>query len=100
MRDVGLLESALTRAQNLAVYGDPDAAALAAAYAFGVVRNHPFIDGNKRTGLVVAETFLNDNGFRLLVDDPELTVLIQDLAAGEIDESELAYWFREHIAPA
>lgn len=100
IRDSGLLESALARAQNLAAYGEPDAADLAAAYAFGVARNHPFVDGNKRTALLVAETFLIDNGFHVFVDDPELTVLFEDLAAGEIRESELADWFREHISPA
>lgn len=100
IRDEGLLESALARAQNLVGYGNPDAADLAAAYAFGMARNHPFIDGNKRTALVVTETFLVDNGFRILVDDPELTVLFEDLAAGEIGEAELARWFRDHISPA
>ena len=78
-------------------YGDPDAAALAASYAFGIAGNHPFVDGNKRTALVVAETFLNDNGFALAASDPELVVLIEGLAAGEINEDDLADWLRQHI---
>lgn len=97
VRDEGLLDSALSRPQNLVAYGEPDAAALAASYAFGISRNHPFVDGNKRTALVVAETFLIDNGFGLNATDPELVVLIEDLAGGEIGEDELANWFRERI---
>lgn len=99
-RDSGLLDSALARPQNAVAYGEPDAAALAAAYAFGIARNHPFVDGNKRTALVVCETFLNLNGYALNATDAELAVLFQSLAAGEVPEVELADWLRERIALA
>ena len=98
VRDKGLFESAMARPINLAAYGEPDAAAPAAAYAFGIARNHPFVDGNKRTAAVVSETFLNLNGFRLEVSDAELVVQFLALAAGETTEEELAAWFRERIA--
>ena len=100
VRDEGLLDSALARPRNLMAYRDPDAAALAASYAFGIARNHPFVDGNKRTALVVSETFLIDNGFALAASDAELVVLFQALAAGELTEDELAGWFRERIVEA
>jgi death-on-curing protein len=100
VRDEGLFESALARSQNLAAYGTPDAADLAASYAFGLAKNHPFIDGNKRTALVVCETFLNDNGYALDANDAELTVLFEDLAASELTEADLADWFRERISAA
>lgn len=100
VRDVGLFESAMARPQNLALYEEPDVAALAAAYAFGVARNHPFIDGNKRTAAVVCETFLMLNGYRLGATDAELVVAILALAAGDLSEADLADWFRAHIAPA
>jgi death on curing protein len=98
MRDERLLDSAMARAQNLAVHGKPDAAALAAAYAFGIARNHPFIDENKRTAAVVSETFLALNGFALEATDAELVVAILALAAGELSEEELADWFRGHLS--
>ena len=97
LRDGGLLESALARPRHIVTYRDPDAAELAAAYAFGIARNHPFVDGNKRTALVVCETFLGLNGLRLDSTDAELVVLFQALAAGELDEEELADWLRERI---
>jgi death-on-curing protein len=97
IRDEGLFESALARPRNLAAYGNPDAAALAASYAFGLAKNHPFIDGNKRTALVVCETFLIDNGYALIASDAELAVLFEQLAAGELSENELADWFRERV---
>jgi death-on-curing protein len=100
VRDAGALESAMARPVNLSLYGEPDAAALAAAYAFGIARNHPFVDGNKRTAAVIAETFLMLNGFRLDASDAELVVAILALAAGELSEEELADWFRLHIAAA
>jgi death-on-curing protein len=96
-RDEGLFESALARPRNLAAYGTPDAAALAASYAFGLAKNHPFVDGNKRTALVVCETFLVDNGYALTASDAELAVLFEQLAAGELSEDELADWFRERV---
>jgi death-on-curing protein len=96
-RDAGLLASALARPQNLAAYGEPDVAALAAAYAYGIARNHPFVDGNKRTAAVVSETFLVLNGYDLGASDAELVVAFLALAAGELSEDELADWFRQHI---
>jgi death on curing protein len=99
VRDVRLLDSAMARAQNLAAYGEPDVAALAAAYAFGIARNHPFVDGNKRTAAVVSETFLALNGFVLEATDAELVVAFLALAAGELSEDELADWFRGHVSP-
>jgi death on curing protein len=98
VRDIGLLDSAMARAQNLAGYGAPDVAELAAAYAFGIARNHPFIDGNKRTALVVSETFLALNGFELNATDAELVVAFLALAAGDLPEDELADWFRGHLS--
>ncbi|MFO1240693.1 MAG: type II toxin-antitoxin system death-on-curing family toxin [Sphingomonadaceae bacterium] len=98
VRDARLLDSAMARAQNLTAYGEPDAAALAAAYAFGIARNHPFVDGNKRTAAVVAETFLVLNGYALNATDAELVVAVLALAAGELSEEELADWFRGHLA--
>ena len=97
IRDLGLFQSAMARPLNLAAYGDPDIAALAAAYAYGIARNHPFIDGNKRTAAVVSETFVRLNAGRLEVDDPELVVVFLALAAGELSEEALADWFRERI---
>lgn len=97
VRDVALLESAMARPRNLTAYGDPDAAALAAAYAYGIARNHPFVDGNKRTAAVVGETFLVLNGHELAASDAELVVAFLALAAGELSEEELADWFRAHV---
>ncbi|PTQ12990.1 type II toxin-antitoxin system death-on-curing family toxin [Sphingomonas oleivorans] len=97
VRDAGLLESAMARPLNLAAYGDPDAAALAAAYAYGIARNHPFVDGNKRTAAVVSETFLNLNRLSLSASDAEIVVFILALAAGELSEEETADWFRQRI---
>jgi death on curing protein len=98
VRDERLLESAMARPQNLAAYGEPDTAALAAAYAFGIARNHPFVDGNKRSAAVVSETFLVLNGHRLTATDAELVVAFLALAAGELSEEELADWFRQRVA--
>lgn len=97
LRDEGLLDSALARPRNLAAYGDPDLAPLAASYAFGLARNHPFVDGNKRTALVVCETFIRDNGHDLYASDAELVILFENLAAGNVAEDELAQWLREHV---
>jgi death on curing protein len=98
VRDAGLLDSAMSRPQNLAAYGEPDIAALAAAYAYGIARNHPFVDGNKRTAAVVSETFLALNGATLLASDAELVVAFLALAAGDLSEDEVADWFRQHLA--
>ncbi len=98
VRNPGLLASAMVRPQNLQGYGNPDVAELAAAYAFGIARNHPFVDGNKRTAAVVCETFLALNGYRLTASDAELAVAFLALAAGELEEAELASWLRDHLA--
>lgn len=97
IRDFGLFESAMSRPQNLAGYGDPDAAALAASYAFGLARNHPFVDGNKRTAAVVSEGFLAKNGYRLNASNAEIVPIFETLAAGELNEDELAQWLRERV---
>lgn len=97
VRDQGLLESALARPINTAGYGDPDAAALAAAYAFGLARNHAFIDGNKRTAWICARLFLKINAVDLVFDKNEALAAMMALAAGELSEPELADWFRTRI---
>lgn len=97
IRESGLLESAMARPQNLALYGEPDISELAASYAYGIARNHPFVDGNKRTAAVVSETFLMLNGGLLLATDAELVVAFVALAAGELTEDECTAWFREHL---
>lgn len=99
VRDAGLLASALGRPINLAAYGEADAAALAAAYAFGLAKNHPFIDGNKRTAFVCAELFLALNGFALLAEDASCVSIMLALAGGELPETELATWLRTHTTP-
>lgn len=99
LREANLFESALARPQNLAVYETPDAAALAAAYAFGLAKNHPFVDGNKRTALVALETFLVLNGFELNASDGECVMAILRLAAGELNEAALAAWIRRSTTP-
>lgn len=96
LRDEGLLESALARAQNLAAYGTPDVAQLAAAYGFGVARNHPFIDGNKRAALLATGLFLTLNGWRLTASQAEATLTILALAAGDLTEDAYADWLRQH----
>ena len=98
LRDLGLLESALARPQNLIAYGDPDAAALAAAYAFGIARNHPFTDGNKRTAAVTMLVFLGYNGVAYAISEAELVVMTLALAAGDLSEDEVAGWLRERLA--
>lgn len=97
VRDHALLESAMSRPINLAAYGDPDLPDLAASYAFGIARNHPFVDGNKRTAAVVSEAFVDLNGRELSATDAEITVAFFDLAAGDTSEAEMADWFRERI---
>jgi death-on-curing protein len=98
VRDQGAVESAMARPRNLAVYGEPDAPALAAAYAFGLARNHGFADGNKRTAWIAARLFLADNGLRLSFDKAEAVKIMEALAAGEISEDALTAWFSERIA--
>ncbi|MBL8279419.1 MAG: type II toxin-antitoxin system death-on-curing family toxin [Pelomonas sp.] len=95
-RDEGLFESALARPQNLALYGEPDVLDLAAAYAVALAKNHPFVDGNKRTAHVAVELFLVLNGAELTADDGSATLTTLAVAAGDIDEPTLAPWLREH----
>jgi death-on-curing protein len=97
LRDMALLESALARPMNLAAYDEPDAAALAAAYAFGIARNHPFVDGNKRTAFVTAVTFLLRNGLDCDAAEPEAVLTFVALASGKLTEDALASWFRHHM---
>ena len=97
IRDRGGVESALARPMNLAEYGAPDAAALAAAYAYGLLRNHGFADGNKRTAWVAARLFLADNGCRLRFDRLEAVRVVVAAASGALSEAELAAWFRQHL---
>jgi len=96
VRDQGLLESALARPENLAAYGKPDIADLAAAYGYGISRNHAFIDGNKRTGFVATELFLELNRHALAADDVDCVVTMLAVASGDITEAEFAAWIRDH----
>ena len=98
MRDAGLLESALARPENLAAYGQPEAAELAASYGWGIARNHAFIDGNKRTGYVATELFLELNGFSLTAGDAACVTTMLAVAAGDMSEAEFAQWIRDHLA--
>ena len=98
LRDAGLLESALSRPLNLSNYGEPDIAALAACYAFGLAQNHPFVDGNKRAAFLSIGLFLGLNGYRLTASQAEATVAVFGLAAGDIDELTFTAWLRERIA--
>ena len=97
LRDEGLFDSALARPQQLANYGEPDVADLAACYAFGLARNHPFIDGNKRTAFVAAQLFLRLNGWRIHTDLVEVTIKMLQLAAGDLSEADYADWLRQHL---
>ena len=99
IRDAGLVASALARPANLALYGNPDVSDLAASYAFGIARNHPFIDGNKRTAFVAAELFLLLNAHVLTADDADCVTKVLALAAGELDEASFAAWLRQHVQP-
>ena len=99
LRDPGLLESALQRPINKTSYGTPDLFELAAAYAYGIARNHPFIDGNKRTALVASRTFLLINGYQIKAAKADLLKTFLDLAAGDFTEEALAEWFRAHGVP-
>lgn len=98
VRADGLLESALGKPQNLFAYGDGavDLAALAASYAFGIARNHPFVDGNKRSALVVSRTFLRLNNADVVASKEDKYLTFLALAAGEISEDELAAWLRKN----
>ncbi len=100
LRDPGILESALRRPRNRWAYGEDDHAILAAAYAFGVARNHPFTDGNKDTAWVLARVFLLMNGHKLRFGAADAIATVLALAAGDLDEDELADWFRARLISA
>jgi death-on-curing protein len=100
VRDRGLLESALARPRNQFACGEHSLARLAASYAFGISRNHPFLDGNKRSSLVVAELFLDLNGLELTATDAACVATFLKLAAGELTEEALAEWITEHSKSA
>jgi len=100
IRDEGLFESALAKPQNLAACGEPDAAALTASYAFGLAKNHAFVDGNKRIALVALELFVELNGFTLVADDTQCVIVILSLASGAFSENDLAEWVRRHLKPS
>lgn len=101
IRGAGLLESALARPKNLWAYAPsaPSLARLAAAYAFGISSNHPFVDGNKRTALLVSFAFLDVNGLEIRASQEEAYLTILGLAAGEISEEQLVLWFERNTAP-
>ncbi|QOF77435.1 type II toxin-antitoxin system death-on-curing family toxin [Variovorax sp. 38R] len=99
IRDEGMLASAMGRPQHRALYESPDAAALAACYAFGIARNHPFVDGNKRTAFVAMEVFLDLNGFEFTASDEDCVLKVLALAAGEVEEETFAQWIRDHVVP-
>ena len=98
VRDARLLDSALSRPVNRFRYSSADLPALAAAYAAGMIKNHPFIDGNKRTGFAAAATFLDCNGLELTASEAEATQMILDLASGTVSEEEYAAWLRENTS--
>ena len=98
-RDLGLFDSALARPRNLALYGEPDAADLAASCGCGIARNHPFIDGNKRTAFVAVELFLALSGRRLTADDADCVLTMLAVASGTLDEAAFAAWLRRHVEP-
>jgi death-on-curing protein len=99
VRDLGLLESAMARPQHLASFGAPTLYELAASYGFGIARNHPFADGNKRTAFVVCLLFLAKNGLDVTATDADCIRVFWALAAGELTEAELAGWIMAHVSP-
>ena len=99
LRDANMLESALALPQQRAHYGDPDVADLAASYGYGLERNHPFVDGNKRTAFVAVELFLALNGYDLHAADLDCVLNMPELAAGNLPEAEFAAWIRSNIQP-
>ena len=100
LRDEALLESALARPRHAFAYGEMDIHTLAASLASGIVRNHPFVDGNKRAGYIAAYIFLGRNGFVLEVDKTEAVARFISLAASELSEEDLEKWFRANTIPA
>ena len=99
VRDAALLESALDRPRNLAAYGEPDLPALAAVLGHGIARNHPSVDGDKRTAFVAVELFLNLNGHALIADDADCVLVMLRLAEGSIGEDDFAVWIRDRAKP-
>ena len=99
IRDAGLLSLALARPQNHAGYGDPGVFDLAAAYAFGIIRDHLFVDGNKRTGFLAAYIFLGLNGWELIAPEAETVAAILTLACGEMDEAGFSAWLQRQSTP-
>lgn len=97
VRDAGSIESALSRPVNAANYGTPDAADLAAAYAYGLAKNHGLVDGNKRTAWIAARLFLADNGYRLSFDPVDAVRIMEGVAGGTVSETELAGWLRDRL---
>jgi death-on-curing protein len=98
LRDAGLFESALARPMNLYAYeGVTDPVRLAASYAFGLAKNHAFVDGNKRIAFIAAAMFLRLNGLRLVADQAEATLVVLSVASGAFSEDELAAWIRKHV---
>lgn len=99
IRDEGLLDSALARPLNLAAYGEPALADLAACYGVGVAKNHAFVDGNKRAAFLSVGLFLAINGYRLVATQADATLAMLAVAAGEVDEAQFADWIRQHTVP-
>ncbi len=99
LRDAGLLDSALARPLNLALYAEPDVAGLAASYGVGLAKNHAFVDGNKRAAFLAVGLFLAMNGHRLVATQADATLTVLALAAGELDEAAFGDWIRAHIQP-
>ena len=100
VRDSGLLESAMARPEHLAAYGKPDIAELAASYGYGIARNHPFIDGNKRTAFVAVLLFLVFNHYSLQASNSDKVIVMLKVEAGEITEAEFATWIRNNSKPS
>lgn len=96
IRDAGLLSSALARPQNQTAYGEPSVFDLAAAYAFGIISNHPFVDGNKRAGFLAAYIFLDINGWELMASEAEAVAAVLALAVREMDEAGFSAWLKDH----
>jgi len=99
LRDEGLLESALARPLNLVAYGEPDVAALAAAYGVGLAKNHAFVDGNKRAAFLAAGLFLALNGQRLATTQADATLTMLAVASSDMSEDAFAAWIRSHLQP-
>ena len=96
IRDAGLLSSALARPQNLAAYGQPSLFELAAAYTAGIIQNHPFVDGNKRTGFLAACIFLDLNGWEFNAPEEMAVIMLVDLAEHKIDENQFTAWLKDN----